>query len=120
MTARDDQHDDLVRALRAPGTATELADQERYVAAFRAASTSRVRSLPRRAVGRLGAGGTAVVVTVALSSGVAAAYTGHLPDPVQRLAHTVIGAPAPRARARAPVLDRVVRSCGPTMTRSGR
>ena len=97
MTARDDQHDDLVRALRAPGTATELGDQERYVAAFRAASTSRVRSLPRRAVGRLGAGGTAVVVTVALSSGVAAAYTGHLPDPVQRLAHTVIGAPAPEA-----------------------
>jgi hypothetical protein len=87
--------DDLVRALRAPGTATELADQERYVAAFRETRGSTVRSLPRRAAGRLGAGGTAVVVTVALTSGVAAAYTGRLPDPVQQIAHSVIGAPAP-------------------------
>lgn len=107
MTQPDDQHDDrpddlstwegddLVRALRTPGTATELADEERYLAAFRDAGGSTVRSLPRRAAGRLGAGGTAVVVTVALTSGVAAAYTGHLPDPVQQIAHTVIGAPAP-------------------------
>ncbi len=89
--------DDLVRALRAPGTAAELADQEQYVAAFREArgASPKVRSLPRRAAGRLGAGGTAVVVTVALTSGVAAAYTGHLPDPVQQIAHSVIGAPAP-------------------------
>ncbi|MGC4112889.1 MAG: hypothetical protein QM747_21225 [Nocardioides sp.] len=92
--------DDLVRALRAPGTTTELADQEQYVAAFRQAGRSNVRSLPRRAVGRLGAGGTAVVVTVALTSGVAAAYTGHLPDPVQRIAHHVIGAPSPEAPGR--------------------
>lgn len=92
--------DDLVRALRAPGTATELADQDRYVAAFRDAGRSNVRSLPRRAAGRLGAGGTAVVVTVALTSGVAAAYTGHLPDPVQQIAHTVIGAPAPDVAGR--------------------
>jgi hypothetical protein len=87
--------DDLVRALRATGSATELADEERYVAAFRDAGRSSVRSLPRRAVGRFGVGGTAVVVTVALTSGVAAAYTGHLPDPVQQIAHTVLGAPAP-------------------------
>jgi len=89
--------DDLVRALRAPGTTAELADEQQYVAAFRDArgSASTVRSLPRRTIGRLGAGGTAVVVTVALSSGMAAAYTGHLPDPVQQIAHSVIGAPAP-------------------------
>ena len=89
--------DDLVRALRAPGTAAELADEEQYVEAFRGVHgpTPKVRSLPRRAAGRLGAGGTAVVVTVALTSGVAAAYTGHLPGPVQQIAHTVIGAPAP-------------------------
>ena len=92
--------DDLVRALRAPGTAQELADQEQYVSAFREARPGkpRLRSLPRRAAGRLGAGGTAVVVTVALSTGVAAAYTGNLPDPVQRVVHSVlgpIGAPAP-------------------------
>ncbi len=95
LTGWDD--DDLVRALRAPGTAAELADEERYVAAFREVHgpAAPVRSLPRRAVGRLGAGGTAVVVTVALTSGVAAAYTGHLPDPVQQIAHSVIGAPPP-------------------------
>jgi hypothetical protein len=89
--------DDLVRALRAPGSAAELGDEQRYVSAFRDAGRSNVRSLPARAVGRLGAGGTAVVVTVALTSGVAAAYTGHLPDPVQRIAHSVIGAPPPNA-----------------------
>jgi hypothetical protein len=92
--------DDLVRALRAPGTMQELGDQEQYVAAYRAAvpTRPRLRSLPRRAAGRLGAGGTAVVVTVALSSGVAAAYTGSFPDPVQRVVHSVlgpIGAPPP-------------------------
>ena len=89
--------DDLVRALRAPGTTTELASEEQYVAAFREARgpAPKVRSLPRRTVGRLGAGGTAVVVTVALTSGMAAAYTGHLPDPVQQIAHRVIGAPPP-------------------------
>ncbi len=93
--------DDLIRALRAPGTATELADEEQYVAVFRESRPrTGIRSLPRRAAGRLGAGGTAVVVTVALTSGVAAAYTGNLPDPVQRVVHSVlgpIGAPAPRA-----------------------
>ena len=97
MTELDPSTDDLARALRAPGTATELADEERYLAMFREtvdAPPAEVRTLPRR-IGRLGVGGTAVVVTVALTSGVAAAYTGHLPDPVQRLAHTVIGAPAP-------------------------
>ena len=104
MSEQDDlarwADDDLVRALRAPGTAAELADEEQYVAAFREArgSTSKVRSLPRRTIGRLGAGGTAVVVTVALTSGMAAAYTGHLPDPVQQIAHSVIGAPAPAPR----------------------
>ena len=95
----DPWHDDaLVRALRAPGTANELADQERYVAAFRATRTSRGNVSPlRRGVRRLGAGGTTVVAVVALSSGVAAAaYTRHLPDPVQRVAHAVLGAPAPR------------------------
>jgi len=94
MTEYDD--DALVRALQSSGTTTELQDEERYLAMFREAQPAGpVRSLPRRTIGRLGAGGTAVVVTVALTSGVAAAYTGHLPDPVQRLAHTVIGAPAP-------------------------
>ncbi len=38
-------------------------------------------------------------MAVALSAGAAAAYTGNLPDPVQQLAHTVIGAPAPETPA---------------------
>jgi hypothetical protein len=90
--------DAIVRALRAPGTAHELADRERYVAAFRASRTSRSNVSPlRRGVRRLGAGGTTVIAVVALSSGVAAAaYTRHLPEPVQRVAHDVLGAPAPR------------------------
>jgi len=103
MSEQDDlarwADDDLVRALRAPGTAAELAEEDKYVDSFRAArgSTSTVRPLPRRTIGRLGAGGTAVVITVALTSGMAAAYTGRLPDPVQQIAHSVIGAPAPAA-----------------------
>src|SRR6478736_6361298 len=86
------EQDDL-----APWADVELADEQQYVSAFRGArgSTSSVRPLARRTVGRLGAGGTAVVLTVALTSGMAAAYTGHLPDPVQQIAHSVIGAPAP-------------------------
>ena len=92
---------ELVRALRAPGSEAELAEEQQYAAAFRDSGpgTGPVplspRSARRLSARRLGAGGTAVVVTVALSSGVAAAYTGNLPDPVQQLAHTVIGAPAP-------------------------
>src|SRR5215212_6521076 len=99
MNRSDDNWDgdDLVRALRAPGRPSELAGEERYVAAFRAARTSRGNVSPlRRGVRRLGTGGTAIVVAVGLSSGVAAAaYTNHLPDPVQRAVHEVLGAPAP-------------------------
>src|SRR3954452_23035186 len=111
--------DDLVRALRAPGSTAELAEQEHYVAAFREArgTSAPVRPLPRRAAGRLGAGGTAVVVTVALTSGVAAAYTGHLPDPVQQIAHSVIGAPAPDADGRHHAIATGPRG-GPAATRS--
>lgn len=90
--------DDLVRALRAPGLESELAEQERYVDAFRAAAgavTPLGGARSRRTARRLGAGGTAVVAVVALSTSVAAAYTGNLPDPVQQIAHSVIGAPAP-------------------------
>lgn len=106
----DDLPPELVRALRAPGSPSELEDEARFVAAFRAqqaapaggaAPTGRgvVRRLGLR---RLGTGGTAVVVAVALTGGVAAAYTGRLPDPVQQLAHEVIGAPAPVTDAPAP------------------
>lgn len=90
--------DALVQALRAPGSADELAREAEYVAAYRDAVRAPTAPTlhPRNVVRRLGAGGTAVVVAVALSGGAAAAaYTGHLPDPVQQIAHSVIGAPAP-------------------------
>ena len=92
---------ELVKALRAPGLDDELTDEQRFLAAFRetAGASSGPSGAGRKPTSisarRLGAGGTAVVVAVALSGGVAAAYTGNLPDPVQQFAHTVIGAPAP-------------------------
>ncbi len=102
MSEHDDlgewAEDALVRALRAPGSPEELAREPEYAAAYREAvgAIPAPIPLPRRAIRRLGAGGTAVVVAIALSGGAAAAaYTGSLPDPVQELAHTVIGAPAP-------------------------
>ncbi len=93
MNEHDDlgawRDDPLVRALRAPGTEAELAGEKEMVAAFRAAAP---RGTLRRVIGRLGVGGTAIVTTVALSSGVAAAaYTRVLPDPVQEIAHEVLG-----------------------------
>lgn len=82
--------DPLVQALRAPGSESELTDQARLVAAYRQAHPR--HSTLRRAVGRLGVGGTAVVASVALTSGVAAAaYSQTLPDPVQEIAHDVLG-----------------------------
>lgn len=87
--------DPFVRALRAPGSSSELGEEEEYAAAFRAEGPrARVVPLPRRLAGRLGAGG-AVIAAVALTGGVAAALTGNLPEPVQQIAHSVLGAPAP-------------------------
>ncbi|MFT4009486.1 MAG: hypothetical protein QM655_05525 [Nocardioidaceae bacterium] len=91
----------LVRALRAPGTSAELVGEQEIVTAYR-------RAMPRRGfgrvVGRLGVGGTTIVTTIALSSGVAAAaFTQSLPDPVQSIAHDVlgpIGVPAAPHRAK--------------------
>lgn len=112
MTGHDDltpwDDDPLVRALRAPGTADELAGEAEFLAAFRAAQPAAGTAEPGgptgrgrlRLVGRrLGGGGTAVVVAVALGAGAAAAaYTQNLPDPVQRAVHGVlgpVGVPAP-------------------------
>ena len=100
MGAHDDLHgfdeESLLQALRAPGSSSELADEERYVTAFRA-SRGR-RSNGGRAPSRLGGAarrfgaGTALAVVVGVSGGgVAAAYSGGLPDPLQDFAHTVLG-----------------------------
>jgi hypothetical protein len=80
--------DPLVRALRAPGTAAELAGQDEALAAYRVAVPRRPH---RRLARRMGTGAGTFVVAVALSGGVAAAYTHTLPDPVQRVAHSWFG-----------------------------
>jgi hypothetical protein len=94
--------DPLVRALRAPGSSAELAGEDDALAAFRAAVPRRSR---RRLARRMGTGAGTLAVAVALSGGVAAAYTHTLPDPVQRVAHSWFGdigvGPPPAARAAA-------------------
>lgn len=87
----------LVRALRAPGTPEELAGEATLLSAYREAHAA--PQSVRRLVGRFGLGATSAVAAVVLSAGVAAAYTQALPDPVQRIAHGVlgpVGVPAPQ------------------------
>ncbi|QWF24413.1 hypothetical protein KM427_12375 [Nocardioides sp. LMS-CY] len=93
-----DEHDEasLERALRAPGTPSELSEEERYVAMFRAARATDAAPTPapggarRAAIRRLGAGSTLAIVFAVASAGVAAAYSSSLPDPVQRAFHSVL------------------------------
>src|SRR5579884_3703325 len=91
--------DPLVQALTAPGTAEELADEQRALDTFRSAGPRRLRMLHR-----LGAGGTALSIALVASGGVAAAaYSRALPAPLQQAASTVFGwaavpAPPPAAR----------------------
>jgi outer membrane biosynthesis protein TonB len=92
----------LLRALRAPGSAGELGDEEQYVAMFREAQAPSagapipLASRRRRAVSRFGAG-SAFVVALAVGGSAAAAYTNNLPEPIQRFAHRALGPVAPPA-----------------------
>ena len=92
-----------MRALRAPGSAGELGDEERYVAMFREARglrrSPRPPSSPRAAGSPAGtAPGSALAVALAVGGGgVAAAYTGNLPDPIQEFAHRALGPVGPPA-----------------------
>jgi hypothetical protein len=92
---------DMLGALAAPGTAEEYRGSGRVYAAFRErfGMSQRHRQAPRRwgwavlatALGtKLFAGTAAAAVGI---GGVAAAYAGALPDPVQNVAHALIGAP---------------------------
>lgn len=89
--------DPVVRALTAPGTAAELANEPAALAAYRSTGPRRLRLLRR-----VGTGGTALAVTLLASGGVAAAaYREALPSPLQSAVHAVLGpigvpAPAPR------------------------
>jgi hypothetical protein len=113
----DDPFDDqpLVRSLRGPGTPGELAEQDHYLAMFRETRgetkvTPLAPGAPRRPGGRaarrLGAGTTLTIALAVAGGGVAAAYTGSLPEPLQNFAHSVLGpVKVPAATPRPP--DRV-------------
>lgn len=109
----DDEQERLLRALRAPGSRAELGEEERYRAMFRAhSSTAPVPTRHSRTPSRLLIGGAVAAVLAVGTGGVAAAYSGNLPSPIQTLAHHVIGAPdasppapsteSPGPRARTP------------------
>lgn len=97
----------LTRAARAPGAAEELAGLGAALAAYAggaqagaavAAPVAGPRGLARVAhLSGLSGKVTALTAAVLVPLGgvAAAAYGGHLPDGPQRLAHTVLGAPAP-------------------------
>ncbi|KRE55350.1 RNA polymerase sigma factor [Phycicoccus sp. Soil748] len=110
-------------SLAAPATAAELADERVATAAFRSIPRPPAWSVPRTRVVALGSVLTSSSRTAARSHGIAnaagrsrtallgiavlsasamslggigaAAYVGALPDPVQKVMHDTIGAPAP-------------------------
>ncbi|MCW2616433.1 MAG: hypothetical protein JWN08_3427, partial [Frankiales bacterium] len=86
MSQYDD--DPLVRALRAPGTPDELGGEADALRAYR--QTFGTPGRGRRAIGRVGLGSSALVLSLSLGGGVAAAYTQALPDRVQDFAHGVL------------------------------
>ena len=100
MRRRDDdlspfRDDPVFQALTGPGTPDELAGEAEAIAAFRASTQTQPR---RRTAARVAASGTAAVVVLGLSGGVAAAYTAHLPESAQQTLHDAfgsIGIPAP-------------------------
>lgn len=82
----------IVDALRQPGTAAELADEETYLNVFDLASTTERKPVRTIVIGTRAAIVAGIVVLAAATG--AAAYTGSLPGPLQRVAHDVVGAPA--------------------------
>ncbi len=92
---------ELLGALKAPGTPDELAHADSTVAAMAAAHAEAASAVvPLRRVDRrpaLVAVGTAlgIVSAVLVTGTAAAAFSGALPESLQRVAHDVLGAPAP-------------------------
>jgi hypothetical protein len=92
---------ELLGALRAPGTPDELARADSTVAAMIAAHAQTtavvvpLRSIDRRpALVAVGAA-LGIVGAVLITGTAAAAFSGALPENLQRIAHDVLGAPAP-------------------------
>ncbi|HVV77452.1 MAG TPA: hypothetical protein VHC43_15610 [Mycobacteriales bacterium] len=103
MRHRDDdisrfREDPVVKALTAPASDAELADEAQARAAFSAAVPQRPR---RRSAARIATTSVAAVVTLGVSGGVAAAYTASLPDSWQAKLHKDLSSlhiPAPKAK----------------------
>ena len=95
LTPYDDSP--VVAALRAPAQPAELAGENAAVAMFHSARSASVVRRGRR-LRRAGVAGVGVALALALTGGVAAAYTTGLPDPMQNALHSAIeplGLPAP-------------------------
>lgn len=89
--------DPVVQALTGPATEAELAGEADAVAAYRDAVPASAQR--RRSAARVATGSAVAVVTLAVSGGVAAAYTASFPDSWQQKLHTefhAIGVPAPK------------------------
>ena len=99
----------LVRALHGPTSPAELHGAAGILEAYRHAHSYRA---PRaRWSLRMSASGTTLAVAIALSGGVAAAYTAHLPEPLQRAAHglhRILGPIAPPPPKEHPARQTVV------------
>ena len=124
LTAEEAHLASIIAAITGPATGKELAGLSPALAAFaqhNAAVTASdtVTSAPRthRHLGRRATAAIAASALVLLASGTAAAaYTGSLPEPLQRLAHAALNAPAPTAPTPEPV-DRVaLGAAGPSAT----
>ena len=126
----------LVAASRHPGTDDELAGLDAALTAFAtgpsvsaaavgatadevvALATASGGARSRRRLRRAGAVGIAGVVLLG-SATAAAAAGGHLPRPLQQIAHSAFGAPAPEAVATATVGGSSPRGVGTTADPSG-
>jgi len=118
---------EVLAALQAPADRREVASWGQALAAYRAgpglpeaSSRSRWRR-PRLIPVPLGtrlAAAAGVAVVAVLGGGVAAAYTGHLPVALQRVAHDTIAAPGVRETRAAPTPGGSGRPVGPQATGS--
>jgi hypothetical protein len=91
------REDPVLKALTGPATEAELAHEAEALAAFR--GTVPIPQQRRRSAARLATGTTVAVLTLAVSGGVAAAYTASLPDSWQEKVYKQfhsIGVPAPK------------------------
>ena len=93
---------DAVAALQAPGTVDELRDADTAVPALLAVLVAApwregviVPLAPRRRARTAAIAGSVVAATLVLTGTAAAAATGSLPAPLQRIAQSLVGAPAP-------------------------